>query len=114
MTKHCKSCRRDLEESEFIENKVFKTCNSCRKKQNGNNRKLTLEECQEFAKSKGGKCLSTDYKNNKAEMSWQCSVKHEWEATFNSIKSGYCCHQCADTRLTIEECQIFAETKMGR
>ena len=58
MTKHCKSCRRDLEEADFIEIAVFKTCNSCRKRQNGKPKvRLTIKECQEFAKTKNGKCL---------------------------------------------------------
>ena len=98
MTKHCKSCRRDLEENEFIENKVFKTCNSCRKKQNAKNTKLTIKECQEFAKTKNGKCLSTEYKNSKAKMSWQCSEKHTWITTFNSIKNGTWCPRCVGYR----------------
>ena len=49
--KHCKSCRGDKEESEFIDTNVFKTCNSCRKKKNGK-AKHTIEECQELAETK--------------------------------------------------------------
>ena len=114
MTKHCKSCRRDLEEAEFIEIAVFKTCNSCRKRQNGNNRKFTIEECQEFAKSKGGKCLSTEYKNNQTTMLWRCEKKHEWNAMFQHIKRGVWCPHCSGkAKHTIQDCQLFAESKGG-
>ena len=109
--KHCKSCRRDLEESEFIENTVFKTCNICRKKKNGKPRlyRLTLKECQELAESKGGKCLSTEYKSNKTKLVWQCSEKHEWNNSFSHIKNGgHWCPRCSGSK-SEELCRTIIE-----
>lgn len=48
---------------------------------------LTLEECQEFAKKKGGKCLSETYVNINTKMLWQCEKGHRWETNFNNLKS---------------------------
>ena len=88
-------------ESNFNNIKSGKWCLHC-----GGCAKLTIEECQSFAGSKGGKCLSTEYKNAHTKMSWQCSEKHTWITIFNVIKRGSWCPFCAGkARLTIEECQ---------
>jgi hypothetical protein len=64
----------------------------------GNN-KLTLEECQELAISKGGKCLSTEYKNNETYMEWKCKEDHTWFAVFNSVKQRCSwCPYCSKSR----------------
>ena len=84
-------------------------CSEC-----SGNKKLTISECKEFAISKGGECLSTEYKNNHTKLMWKCSEGHKWEAVFNHIKSGKWCPDCSGVKkLTIEECKEFAETKDG-
>ena len=110
--KHCKSCRRDLETSAYNDNQ--KTCCDCLNKRK-NNKKHTIEECHEFAKSKGGKCLSTEYTDNKTKMNWKCGKNHIWSATFHNIKdSGQWCIICSgNAKHTIEECHEFAKTKSG-
>jgi hypothetical protein len=35
-------------------------------------KKLTLDICQNFVKSRNGSCLSTEYENNHTKMLWQC------------------------------------------
>jgi hypothetical protein len=76
---------------------------------------LTLEECQQFAESKNGKCLSTEYKNAKTKMKWRCSEGHEWDSTFGSIRNSrsWCAHCAGTVKLTLEECQQFAIDKDG-
>jgi hypothetical protein len=55
--------------------------------------KLTLEECQEYAKNKGGECLSTIYIDTTfTKMKWRC--ENEWESRFNDIKRGHWCPYC--------------------
>lgn len=78
-------------------------------------RKLTLEECQQFAITKGGQCLDTEYINSKTLMQWRCYEGHTWRTKFNSIKaSGSWCPHCAGTaKLTLEECQQTAIAKGG-
>ncbi|HDR4448763.1 TPA: hypothetical protein QCQ08_001369 [Bacillus cereus] len=57
--------------------------------------KLTIEEMREIAQSRGGKCFSETYKDNKTKLRWKCAKGHEWEATPNNIKSkGQWCPEC--------------------
>ena len=81
--KHCKSCRRDLETSAYTGNR--KTCNECLNKRKY--KKHTIEQCHEFAKTKGGLCLSTEYKCSKTKMNWQCEKFHIWSTSFHHIKN---------------------------
>lgn len=46
----------------------------------------SLESCRSLAESKGGKCLSTIYKNKKEPMLWECAEKHKWQAPLDSVK----------------------------
>lgn len=75
----------------------------------------TLLECQEFAKSKGGLCLSTEYKNVETTMPWQCEHGYIWNATFHSILNGTWCYYCNGTiRCTLEDCIEYARQKEGK
>lgn len=47
--------------------------------------KYTIEDMQEIAKKRGGKCLSNEYINCKAHLEWQCENEHIWEAIPDSI-----------------------------
>jgi hypothetical protein len=78
--------------------------------------KLTLEECQESAKKKGGRCLSTVYKNLREPMEWECKNGHRWPTAFGVIKSGSWCEVCIRPGVldTIETCREFAVTKRGK
>ena len=82
--------------------------------------KLTIKEMQELAKSRGGKCLSTEYINALTKLKWQCEEGHTWEAKPHDIKSGHWCPYCAvkmrasKVRLTIEEMQELANVKGGK
>jgi hypothetical protein len=107
--KHCKSCRRDLETSAYNDNQ--KTCAECLNKR----KRHTIEECREFAKTKGGLCLSDNYVNANTKMNWQCGKEHRWQTAFNCIKNnGRWCAECAGRKkLTIEDCSEFAKSKDG-
>lgn len=50
--------------------------------------KLTIEEMQHIAESRGGICLSKKYINSSTKLKWQCVNGHVWEATPRDIKSG--------------------------
>ena len=58
-------------------------------------KKLTIEEMQDIAKSRGGLCLSKHYTNIKTKLIWQCSNGHKWLATPKAIKNGTWCPECA-------------------
>jgi hypothetical protein len=93
----------------------LKTCNTCRDGRTKTNKKLTINECKEFAENKGGECLSETYKNSSTKMRWKCSDNHEWETTFDCIKTGgtWCPHCAGLAKLTIDECREFAISKNG-
>jgi len=57
-------------------------------------KKLTIEEMQEIANEKGGKCLSTIYINSKSKLKWECAKAHQWESYPYYIKQGYWCSIC--------------------
>lgn len=80
-------------------------------------KKLTIDDCKKHAKSKGGVCLSKEYKNNYTKMLWECREGHQWEASFSGIKNfDYWCLKCyhQSMLLTIEDCIKFAKEKNGK
>ena len=56
--------------------------------------KLTIEEMQSIAKSRGGECLSTTYVNWKTKLKWKCSEGHVWWSAPYVVKQGYWCRPC--------------------
>lgn len=77
---------------------------------------ITIDKCQETAKLKGGKCLSTEYKNNHTKLKWECSKKHIWEASFaNVYHNNSWCRICAGfSNYTIQDCVNYANNKNGK
>jgi len=58
-------------------------------------KKLSIQEMQNIAEKRGGKCLSEKYINSKTKLKWQCSKGHVWEATPGNIKAGDWCPVCS-------------------
>ncbi|MDO8511420.1 MAG: zinc-ribbon domain-containing protein [Nanoarchaeota archaeon] len=57
-----------------------------------------LEEMQEIAKSRGGKCLSKNYINNSTKLVWECAEDHKWRTVPSNIKKGTWCPVCSDKK----------------
>jgi len=80
--------------------------------------KLTIEEMQAIAQSRGGKCLSKQYTNSYTRLLWECSKGHCWEAQPSHIRRGNWCPKCgsevAAKRLDITEMQAIASARGGR
>ena len=79
------------------------------------NSKLSLKQMQELANDRGGVCLARAYINTDTKYRWQCNLGHEWDATFNKIKSGQWCPICGRAGIGEEVCrtifmQIFGDT----
>lgn len=84
--------------------------------------KHTIEQMQELAAKKDGKCLSTEYINVYSNLKWQCHKGHQWEAKPTKIISGHWCthYDCRymgvskKLRRDIKEIQLFAQKKGGK
>jgi hypothetical protein len=57
-----------------------------------------LNEIKNVAVSRGGECLSNEYKNNKTKLKFRCGEGHEWLAKPKSIKEGTWCPDCYHTK----------------
>ncbi len=90
-------------------------CPYCARLHMGDSQRLSIEEMQEIAKNRGGKCLSTKYINAHTKLKWQCKEGHRWEAAPHGIKSGKWCPYCGGTaKLTIEDMQKIAKSRGGK
>ena len=80
---------------------------------------LSIETMQTLAISKGGKCLSTHYKNNNTKLLWECLSGHQWESVPANVLKGKWCPVCANNnkgsyhRLTLEEMKRIAIARGG-
>jgi hypothetical protein len=67
-------------------------CPTCK----GLKKRNTIEQMQQLAASRGGKCLSATYTSNRAKLLWQCSEGHQWEASPDvTANRGQWCSTCA-------------------
>lgn len=48
--------------------------------------RLGLAEVQKIARSRGGDCLSTSYKNSKEPLRFRCAEGHEFDAKLSNVK----------------------------
>jgi hypothetical protein len=54
----------------------------------------TINEMQELAAKKGGKCLSEEYINTKTKLEWQCGKGHVWKSCPTNIIADNWCPVC--------------------
>lgn len=85
----------------------------------GNKRK-SIKDAKILAEKNNGKCLSTEYVNNKQKLKWQCECGNIFEMNFNSISNGQWCPKCARKKvkkaisLSIEDAQKIAAKRNGK
>ena len=83
-------------------------------------KKEALAQAKEYAKSRGGRCLSTAYVNADSPMRWQCGSGHPaWDAPFVTVvRARRWCGLCAGNRVdpgkVIEEAKQIARAKHGK
>lgn len=78
------------------------------------NKKKSLDDLKKLAESRGGKVLSSKYLNVKTKYLWECSQKHRWETSADSIFRGSWCPTCAgQKRYTTSEIRKICELKGG-
>ena len=80
-------------------------------------KKHNLVECIQLAKTRNGKCLSTEYKNN-SKLLWECNKGHQWSESLKLILRGLkynrWCRQCRKIRFSIEDCHALAKSRGGK
>ena len=93
-------------------------CMQCLKKQQHNQERF--EAIKQIAVNKGGKCLSTEYKNYSTKLEFQCGEMHKWKAFYFTIKNGHWCGKCGNNnrivtkKPSIELFQNIALLKGGK
>lgn len=84
--------------------------------------KYTIKDCQNIAKSKGGKYLSSEYLGYNVKAKWECKNGHQWFQSFHIIakkggNKGTWCPYCTRTHpkgYTIEYFQKYANIHNGK
>ena len=90
-------------------------CKKCSTEIMAEQQRLSINDMQEIAEKRGGKCLSTIYKNNQTKLEWECSKGHKWLAIPANIRNhGKWCPKCSgNARLTIEDMHQIAKERGG-
>ncbi|MCH1473284.1 MAG: hypothetical protein L7V85_05170 [Bacteroidia bacterium] len=70
--------------------------------------KKTIQDMQELAYARGGKCLSKNYINGKTKLIWECANGHIWKAKYDNIQQGKWCPDCS-TGLSERICRTYFE-----
>jgi len=70
-------------------------CGKEKRREKSASRKVGIERCKQWALSKGGECLSTEYVNSDTKLHWECAKGHEWWAKWGNISQGKWCPTCA-------------------
>ena len=73
---------------------------------------LTIQDAHKLAKSRGFKFLSSEYYHAKTKYLWQCSKRHKWNCTYDNIKRGSGCPDCAGNKpKTIQDAHNLAQSR---
>ena len=94
-------------------------CPVCAVEERSKNRKYSIEDMQEIAGKRGGKCLSAEYQGSFTKLMWECSEGHKWDAAPGPIIFGTWCPKCAKERSaskqrsTIDEMTKIAKSRGG-
>ena len=90
-------------------------CPLCPRRMKGKPARLSIEEMQEIAEQRGGKCLSSTYINAHTNLKWRCSEGDEWDAKPAYVKLGTWCPACSGRqKLSLEILQAEAVERGGR
>jgi hypothetical protein len=87
-----------------------------------NSKRLGIERMHEYAKSRGGTCLSHHYKNNSTPLSWLCGdCGNQWKAPGSIVTRKSWCPKCGrkvsakkQQGYTIKDAHSVAKSKGGK
>lgn len=76
---------------------------------------LGIAAAQALAASRGGMCLSENYKDTKSNLRWRCARQHEWEAKLGPMRyaKSWCPHCVGTARLGLDVAQNVAKSHGG-
>lgn len=58
--------------------------------------RLTLQDAQQAAQARGGRCLPDEYVNDASPLLWECKRGHTWRTALNGVRiAGTWCPECA-------------------
>ncbi|WP_144532135.1 zinc-ribbon domain-containing protein [Bacillus paranthracis] len=91
-------------------------CPECGRERIGDaKRKYSIEDMKDFAKAKGGECLSSEFKNVIQRLNWKCAEGHTWTTAFNVVNNGAWCPHCAgNVKKNIRDAQHLAIKNGGQ
>jgi hypothetical protein len=69
-------------------------CKTCRYKKIREHHVFRFEDVVKVVELRGGKILSTEYKNSEAPMDFECSLGHTFTNSFGHVKRGQWCPTC--------------------
>ncbi len=72
---------------------------------------ITINQLKEIVEKRGGKLISTNYKNPNTRLTVICPKNHKWKTTSTGIKNGNWCFEC--TKLSIEDIKETAKKRNG-
>jgi len=77
---------------------------------------ITIEDMQNLAGKRNGKCLSDKYINSGTKLLWKCEKGHEWMSIPESIRNGCWCPKCINRNIksTIDEMREVAGKRNGK
>lgn len=77
--------------------------------------RLSIDFAMRLARTRGGLCLSDQYKHRSAHLLWRCAEGHEWYASLTGAKSaGSWCPHCKIRKREFEIRQTFKAILMGQ
>jgi len=79
-------------------------------------KRITIEFIKQFAKEKGGECISVEYINPKMPIKWKCLHGHIWKSPWKSMYDGRWCREChvESIKLGIGVAQKIAKERNGK
>lgn len=66
-------------------------------------RKYSIEDMRHIAATRNGECLSKKFTNTNKKLKWNCEQGHVWNASYETIKKGHWCGECAGNTKKNEE-----------
>jgi hypothetical protein len=79
-------------------------------------KKSTIEQMQQLAESRKGKCLSKRYVDSRTPLIWECEKGHQWKVPPRNVKRGQWCRKCENEKraYSIRDMQDLAAISGGQ